>query len=221
MIRFMMILGIVPWPLNADLTGYWTMWGTVATAIGTVGLVVVAWFAWRAALGTLRGQQTASEVAALKDYMSALHALALLSLRTPPEFMPAESNGGFRNLNLGGVEARRRYVMTMTHEVEITSSIWRAFHHETMKGSQAFFDAQELLVTAQGWRLDPPAGTEDSAIDQFKLNAEFAKEIAFIAMRWQVSVGDREFLSAHMDTACDKFVERSPCLPPPNEVAST
>lgn len=213
MIRFMMNLGIVPWPLNADLTGYWTMWATVATAAATVGLIVVAVFAWKAALRTLQGQQTNAEIAALKDYMNALYALARLSMITPQAHMPTQYMDSIAVRMQQMEDAYEPYVDAMTHDVEVSGSIWRAYHFDSDKMGAEFRDAERSLVEAQTWRLDSPEGNEKAQLKQYELSAQFAKDLAGWANRWQVTMKDRAALSKVVDKECAKFIVDSPCCP--------
>ena len=209
----MMNLGIVPWPLNADLTAYWTMWGTVATAAATVGLIVVAVFAWRAALSTLKGQQTNAEITALKDYLNALHALARVSKSTPESHMPAQfmDNISMRMQQMNNAYAP--YVDSMMHDVEVTGSIWRAYHPGSSEVRSIFRQAEEKLIRAQAWRMDARnSGTEEED-SQFDLNAEFAKKLADFVGRWQVSVADRDSVTLSTYSSTRFFVAESPCAP--------
>lgn len=180
----MMSLGIVPWPLNADLTGYWTMWATVATAAATVGLVVVAWFAWRAALRTLQGQQNNAEITALKDYMNSLHALARLSLHTPPAFEPAVFSKRADARSAQNEGAYVPYVESMIHDVVISGRIWRAFHADVVTGKLSL--CEDVLIEAQKWRMNSRIRSIPIGMEQFKINSAFAVEIAGLALRWQV-----------------------------------
>lgn len=213
MIRFMMNLGIVPMVLNNDVTAVWTMTGTIATALATAGLVIVAWFAWKAALRTLEGQQTHAEITALKDYMNALHSLARLDLRTPPAFEPAAIANDPYTRNVQNEAAYKPYVDAMTHDVEVSGSIWRAYHFDSGQMGAEFRDAERSLVDAQSWRLDSPAGSESQKRKQYALNAEFAKDLAGWANRWQVSAQDRGALSEIVGKDCAKFIKNSPCCP--------
>lgn len=211
MIQLMMNLGIVPWTLNNELTAYWTMWGTIATALATGGLVWMAWRAWKAALNTLKGQQTHVEISALRDYMNALHALANLSATTPASHMPTQymNDTGLRIAQMKA--AYEPYVEAMANDVKVAGSIWRAYHADEAAGE--FGVAEDILVQAQGWRINPRSGTERRADEQYAKNSEFAVRIASHALRWQARPKLRtEENRAMVDSIGDHW-NTSPCRP--------
>ena len=209
----MMNLGIVPLVLNNDVTGVWTMGGTIATALATAGLVAMAWFAWKAALRTLEGQQTHAEINALKDYMNALHALARLSKNTPPSHMPTDYmvDVGLRIHQMN--RAYMPYVEALVHDVEVAGTIWRAYHFSSAQMGAEFRDAERSLVEAQDWRLKHEKSGADARKKQYDMSAQFAKDLAGWASRWQVTVQDRTALSKVVNEECAKFIKASPCCP--------
>lgn len=208
------VVGLVPLPLNPEITAYWTMWGTAATAIVTGLLAFFAWKAWQAALETIKGQKTSEELVAMSDYVRALTALSRIQKGTPAEFMPPGTGNYVVDLQLRSGQ-HKAYSDSLCHAVEASGTIWRAHHRYSEWLGVAFRESEENLIEAQAWWRGQPAGTESSKSVQFERNADFAKELAALVSAWQVSPNDRRGLLAHMNTELAKFTDNSPCRPSP------
>lgn len=180
-----MNLGLVPWPLNTDLTAYWTMWGTIAIAVVTALLVIFACLVWIAAMKTLRGQKKDAEVTALRDYLHDLLELSRLSYTTPERFLPQDYSGNDRPFRMmRGIGTYQPYVESVVDPVRSSGNIWRAYHLGSRHFESQFLEAERDLLDGHEWRHNPPEGTEVFVLDQFRLNSSFAKQLAEFAGHW-------------------------------------
>lgn len=206
---------LVPWPLNSDLTAYWTMWGTAATALATVALVIFARYAWKAALATLQGQQNSEQIAAMTAYLRALSDMERIQVATPGRFaLPSIGDrvSDIQRLPLG----HKAYTDSLCSEVEVRGSVWRALHRTAAGTNVEFRQAEALLIEAQEWWREPADGTNSNKEEQFKRNSKFAGELASLVLHWQTREADRKDLDRLMDSECAKFIAESPCRPTKN-----
>ncbi|KUM29348.1 hypothetical protein AQ436_06560 [Arthrobacter sp. EpRS66] len=199
---------LVPWPLNPDLTAFWSMAATVATAVGTFLLAFFAWKAWKSAKETLKGQQSAIELSALGDYVKALNTMQRLSKSTPAEYMPPPHP---QNTAATEFALRRgaysRYIESLCNDVEIAGHMWRIHHGELDPFGNLFQKAEQVLREAQARRL---MLDENEASVQFRLNASFSYAIELSAMLWQESEASRKSVLMALDNQIGTFVAQSP-----------
>lgn len=202
---------LVPWPLNADLTSYWVMLASIATAVATIALAIFAVLAWRAALRTIQTQTISDQIAALAEYVKALDSLSRIEQFEIP------------GLNLGrydvtshanAIEAHAESIRERSHLVESSATIWRA-HHKTVGGNMASFaEAECFLIDSIDWWRYPDQGIEEKHVDeQHNLWAEFAKEISRQAAHWQVNEKERQKTARHVEYKLDRYFHESPLIP--------
>lgn len=203
---------LVPWPLNDELTAYWAMWASVATALGTFLLAFYAWKAWQSAKQTLKGQQNSEQIAAVSKHVTALYALAEVGRAAPANYLPPAT--GLLQLDLAQRNAAYPlYVKQLKSEVEISGGLWRAYHSGSSGNLRPLVEGQDILLEAQDWRMNPPEGLASLRDDQFALNATFGRHLAQLIFEWQVREADRSSLSALIDHEVAKFIQDSPCNP--------
>lgn len=207
------VTALAPLPLNPEITAYWTMWGTIATAIVTGVLAYFAWKAWKAALATIQGQKDSAEIASLTEYMKALLALSRVEKSTPAAFMPPPIDGSPVTRNHQMWAAYPSYVAFLTQEVELSGSIWRAHHRHTGEMNREFQEAEQTLIESQTWRLEFNKNVHEPQSIQFDRSSKFAKDLVDLASRWQVDPIDREDVNTLVESECAKFIEESPCRP--------
>ena len=203
---------LVPWPLNADLTSYWVLWASVATAIGTGLLAWFAYLAWNSAKETLKGQQKSEQLAAVSRYVNALYALARVSKSTPPKFMPPSTG----NIHVDFALREGQYGSYVDHlvdEVEINGGFWRAYHSGSSTSLSPIRDGESVLIEAQNWWKNPNEELQNHRDEQFKLNATFGRELARLTSDWQVREHERKALGELIDHEVEKFLRESPCNP--------
>lgn len=150
--------GLVPFPLNNEITMYWTMWATIGTAAVTVLLALFAARAWMTSRRTLvemenqgkadlAERQTAREVDALADYLRVLSEVPTMHVEAP-------------NIAFGGDEVTRAIEETMAYEIYIdqvvippialSGMIWRLQHHRNASQLDEFLRAEETLLNFLG-----------------------------------------------------------------------
>lgn len=199
---------LIPWPLNADLTAYWVLWASVATAIGTFLLAYFAWKAWQSAKQTLEGQQSAIELAALGQYVRALNTMQRLSPSTPVSFMPPP-----HPQNTPATEFALRqgaygsYIDSLCNDVEIAGSMWRIHHADLDIFGNIFEKAEATLREAQDCRLSLD---EPEASIQRRLNQNFAYAIKLSALLWQQSEKSRSAVAMALENQHGTFLAQSP-----------
>ncbi|MGP9782560.1 hypothetical protein ACT3UQ_08880 [Glutamicibacter sp. AOP12-B1-11] len=199
---------LIPWPLNADLTTYWNLWASIATAIGTFLLAWFAWLAWTSAKATLHGQQNAVEMAALGEYVRALNTMQHLSQSVPAAFLPPpHAQNTPATENAFRVGAYRTYVNSLCNDVEITGLMWR-IHHSDLNTLVSEFEISEAsLREAQNKRL----GLEKSLANrQERLNAKFGGQLKQCALWWQQREFEEKVILVLLDGWHEEFVKLSP-----------
>lgn len=204
----MNIAFLVPWPLNPELTSYWSMVATVSTAVGTFLLAFFAWKAWKSAQETLKGQQSAIELSALGDYVKALNTMQRLSKGTPAEYMPPPHS---RNTPATEFALRRgaynRYIESLCNDVEIAGHMWRIHHDELDPFGNLFQKAEQVLREAQTFR---PLLDKTEASVQFSLNQNFSYALELSAMLWQESEESRKSVLIALEDQVGTFIAQSP-----------
>ncbi|MER8026052.1 hypothetical protein [Glutamicibacter protophormiae] len=201
---------LAPWPLNADLTSYWTMWGTIATAAATVALAVFAVLAWRAALRTIETQTNSDQIAALAEYVKSLNSLSRVTLFKYDKLHPAQYS--FTD-HQDSLSEYRSMLSNMAQQVESTATIWRA-HHKTVGGEMAAFAEAEffLIESIEWWRSKKSDVPADVVREQHALWADFAKDLSRYATTWQVNDKDRSKTAGHVRGKLDRYLHESPLI---------
>lgn len=200
---------LVPWPLNADLTAYWSMWATIATAAGTFLLAAFALFAWRAALGTIRAQKESDQLAALSDYVRALHAISRHERPGGWVFLKGTPIGAASEPN--PIADSRKRLAELSHEVESTGLIWRAHHAAESNLLPPLIEAELILINSQLWWSK--SRSTDGRKEQFELWSEFARELSSQVTQWQVRKNQRRWLSKVIESYTEKYRQDSPLSP--------
>lgn len=202
---------LVPWPLNSDLTAYWVLWASVATAVGTGLLAWFAWLAWQSAKETLKGQQNAIELEALGAYVQALSKIENVLQSAPASFIPPP--GPYDNMSTAfawRANGYRAYVVSLCAEVKSAGAMWRFHHPDLQSLRNEFVDSETSLCDAEISRLD--YNDSDAAKKQFDLNEAFARELSQCAMWWQNPSGDRADTENHLSSVHAKFIRDTSTL---------
>lgn len=207
-----MILGfLVPWPLNADLTAYWSLVASIATGVATIALAIFAVFAWRAAIGAIKAQTNSDQIAALANYVKALNALSRVK-----EFqLPFDLQGQYStNAHREKLEAHRHTLHELSTLFETSATIWRAHHKTTIGELGVFVETEFYLIESIKWWNDPPKGsTEEQKTLQHKVWVDLARQLSKRATQWQVNTKERDKTSHHAFANLNHFLMTSPLAP--------
>jgi len=198
---------LVPWPLNADLTAYWVLWATTATAVGTFLLAYFAFKAWGSAKETLEGQEKAMVFSALAEYVRSLNALARLSHSAPASYLPAPDD--VLKDSARYVVGYRNYVNELCHEVEVAGAMWRIHHREQDSYHSILFLAEKALLEAQRRRISGNEGDDDEDDSRYDSNSRFADDMVFWVKHYQTRETDRKSLLIYIKKKTEKFSDDS------------
>lgn len=200
---------LVPWPLNADLTSYWVLWASVATAIGTGLLAWFAWFAWQSAKETLKGQQNAIELEALGKYVRALNALARMSPSAPASYIrPSDGRGSFVTETSNAFTSYKEYVNDLCHEVEVAGAMWRVHHRVIDTYQSAFYLSESRLISAQQARIRIHQEEEKLTMENLQ---KYSDDMVYWVKTYQTRSEDRASLARYVSK---QYATR---LPEPSE----
>ncbi|MFL4475549.1 hypothetical protein ACIPVK_16250 [Paeniglutamicibacter sp. MACA_103] len=195
------LTGFVPWPLNSDLTAYWTMWGTVATASVTALLALFAYRAWdtsKKTLGAMQKQaradlgerQESREISALADYLLAMSEVGVLKSRIPDG---APRASFFDDPERQRLEAEIAYADHVAQEVtgpiERNGMIWRLHHHRNELALERILWAEIDLVDALSQLHFLKGFRRAQAIHHCR---NFVEEFATVLRDWQMNTSNRE-----------------------------
>lgn len=203
---------LVPEPLNSDLTAYWSMWGSIVTAIATVSLAVFAVFAWRAALGAISSQVNSDQIAALSAYVSALISLSQVSQYKMPLMKPGVYSP---EQHQASIDAYKSRLDRLLQSVESAGVIWRA-HHASLTGKMKEFATIEffLLISTDWWRDVGNSGFgPDEIEEQHEHWRMLSKDISLYAAQWQVNGHERESVNEQLAKELKSYLDSSPLAP--------
>lgn len=200
---------LVPWPLNNDLTAYWSMWGSLATAIATVALVFFAVLAWRAALRAITSQVNSDQISALSAYVSALISLSQVSQYKMPLMMPRAYSPEQHQASLDSYQTRLDHLV---QSVETSGVIWRAHHASKSGKMREFADIEYFLIESTAWwrEADKSIFGSNAVTEQHELWRLLSKEISLYAAQWQVDEADRESVNELLTRELSSYLETSP-----------
>lgn len=223
--------GLVPVPLNNEITLYWTLWASIATAIGTFLLAAFAFAAWKVARKSLSAMEKQTlktdvrmrenrddsrrslEINASANYLGSIAAVNTMELRYETERI-AETQPNPNTKEGMKRKSYMAYVLRYLNEMEASGAIWRMYNHRFQDHMIIFERVERALRLAHGWQVREFSVDEKKRQAQVTANTLLALALASNVRSWQAGqVIDRNASIESLKSSYRKFWDASVCRP--------